>query len=232
MRVGNSSYHHATFIAVLVSLLLHFGLLWMFLKTPEPQPAKTNLVEFGTAAPSLDARVADAPRSGTRAPAPQTSTAEVGERRKTAPDVLDNATQVRPSNRVSVLNSTPEKDKVASNTAGTGADSAASPIGEASGTKLSEADRYIYELRRFIDLRKTYPSLARKMRQEGQVIVRFEVLRDGKFTNIELTTPSQHERLNAAARELIASVNVYKPLPVSIASERLLVTVPLTYSLR
>lgn len=105
------------------------------------------------------------------------------------------------------------------------------PLGVANGIEVSERERYIYELRRLIDGRKIYPSLARRMRQTGKVVMKFEILKDGQIQNVKVAEPSAHDRLNVAAAELIGGIHAFKPLPDSTKSERMTVTVPVDYAL-
>lgn len=104
-------------------------------------------------------------------------------------------------------------------------------LGVANGSEVSERERYLYELHRLIDGRKVYPSLAKRMRETGKVLVQFDILQDGQIQNVRVTSPSSHARLNEAASQLIAGIKAYRPLPKSAGRESLSVTVPVDYSL-
>lgn len=105
------------------------------------------------------------------------------------------------------------------------------PLGVANGSIVSEKERYLYELHRLIDGRKIYPSIAKRMHQTGKVVVKFVILKGGEIQNVEILTPSSHERLNEAASNLIAGIRAYKPIPASAKTEKLSVTVPVEYGL-
>ncbi len=108
------------------------------------------------------------------------------------------------------------------------------PLGVQNGSVVSERERYLYELRRLIDGRKIYPSMAKRMRQSGEVVVKFVILKSGEIQNIEIAKPSHHDRLNEAASQLVAGIRTYKPLPASVASatSSLVVSVPVEYRLQ
>lgn len=105
------------------------------------------------------------------------------------------------------------------------------PLGVSNGSVVSEKERYLYELHRLIDGRKIYPSMAKRMRQTGKVVVTFVILKSGEIQNVEILNPSSHERLNEAASQLIAGIRTYKPLPASEKAGKLNVTVPVEYGL-
>lgn len=78
-----------------------------------------------------------------------------------------------------------------------------------------DLDVYATALRREIDLRKTYPQMARARREQGRVEVRFTVLRDGQLQNIQLYKPNSSSDLNEAALNAVSGVKQFKPLPES-----------------
>lgn len=86
--------------------------------------------------------------------------------------------------------------------------------GRADGQRRVQAEeRYIYELHRFLERRKVYPNVARRMGQEGRVMVRFTITEAGRFENIELLEGSSFEALNRAALDVVARAGAFRPLP-------------------
>ncbi|RYZ75264.1 MAG: energy transducer TonB [Proteobacteria bacterium] len=210
-----------TLSMVVVSALAHVALVFAALLIPQsksPLPIGVNrrgdatLIELGSSTPS----------------------------KKTAPRVSRNADDIvvkteSPAKKIDedeqkrvAQTSTTQTDAQFGSATGT-ADSGA--LGVANGSEVSERERYLYELHRLIDGRKVYPSLAKRMRQTGKVLVQFEILKDGEIQNVIIKSPSSHERLNEAASQLIAGIKHYRPLPKSAGSDRLSVTVPVDYSI-
>lgn len=60
-------------------------------------------------------------------------------------------------------------------------------------------DNYASRLREEINKNKNYPTISKKLREEGRVIVSFRVLKTGQFTNIKVFISSSKERLDKAA---------------------------------
>jgi TonB family protein len=103
-------------------------------------------------------------------------------------------------------------------------------MGDPNGVAMSARSRYLYELKLFFDQRKRYPSQARDLGQSGEVIVAFEILKDGKIQNVSLHTPSPFERLNRAALTLVQEAGSFKALPTELGDKWPL-TVPIRYEL-
>ena len=89
---------------------------------------------------------------------------------------------------------------------------------------------YKAELRARIDQNKNYPTLSRKLGQQGVVEIEFAVLADGKLVDIKIASPSKFEALNKAALDSVESVGTYKPIPKEIAMDRLNLKVPIRFS--
>lgn len=75
---------------------------------------------------------------------------------------------------------------------------------------------YVQKLYNQLERNKRYPLFARKLRVQGVVKVRFQVLRDGTIQNIQITKPSSSEILNRAAVESLNKSSGHSPLPASI----------------
>ena len=108
---------------------------------------------------------------------------------------------------------------------------AAGPLGVANGRDADALERYLYELRVLIEGRKTYPFASRQMREAGRVTLRFEILKDGTIRGVQVAEGSPYARLNEAARQLVASLGSFRPLPAGHAEESLPVDLPILYRL-
>lgn len=102
-------------------------------------------------------------------------------------------------------------------------------MGHARGYEASPRERYLYELRTYIEGRKTYPQQALRMRESGTVKVRFHVLKNGSIESVELISLSPFPRLNRATLDLIQGIRQYKPLPDAVEQASLEIELPVEY---
>jgi protein TonB len=94
------------------------------------------------------------------------------------------------------------------------------------------AGRYLALIRSLIDRRKEYPYQARRQGQEGSVLVRFTLTRQGSLAGEPaLEKKSRHGRLNASAIEAVKSAAPYPPFPAEIADEEISLQVAVNFSL-
>ena len=105
------------------------------------------------------------------------------------------------------------------------------PLGDPNGIEVSERERYLYELRRFIDSRKTYPAISRQLGETGRVTLRVRIARDGSFSESKTLFSSAPKRLEASAHQLISSVAKFKTFPNALAERFLVVDIPIDYVL-
>jgi protein TonB len=71
-------------------------------------------------------------------------------------------------------------------------------------------DNYASRLREEINKNKNYPTISKKLREEGRVIVSFRVLNTGQFTNIRVFVSSTKERLDKAALNALYNTKEYQ----------------------
>nr|WP_093188078.1 energy transducer TonB [Thiocapsa sp. KS1] len=102
--------------------------------------------------------------------------------------------------------------------------------GKAEGGKSK--DRYYAELAAWLERHKRYPALARKMRQEGIVRVRFVIDRNGRVISHRIETSSGHTALDDAASELLRRASPMPAIPARMGQSRLEIVVPIAYRLR
>jgi len=91
-------------------------------------------------------------------------------------------------------------------------------------------DDYLARLREKVESARFYPDRARRMGQEGRVVVRFVVRAGGQLERVDLAEPSSFPLLNQAAMETIRSLSSLPPLPPDFG-DRMEVTIPLVYRL-
>ncbi|MBD3815744.1 MAG: TonB family protein [Halothiobacillus sp.] len=92
--------------------------------------------------------------------------------------------------------------------------------------------QYQSALAEAIEREKFYPSLARRLNQEGMIRVGFTVLADGRITNIHLVEPSAATALNQGAIEAIKRVGQFKPIPPALGMQSMDLNISLIYKLR
>lgn len=117
----------------------------------------------------------------------------------------------------------------ASSGTGTGSGSGSSPgPGSGSGTALKS---YLAEVRRLLEKHKTYPWMARRQHQEGMVVLKFTIGKEGEIAAHAIARSSGHEVLDGAAQETLRKVGRFPPLPATLGRAQLTIQVPLTFRL-
>lgn len=114
---------------------------------------------------------------------------------------------------------------------GSSASSAVQAKSPASQVSRSDIETYIRQVVRLLDKKKRYPRLSKKNGEEGRVTVLLEIDRSGKLVNYRLIQKSDHDRLNQATASTVKSTT-YPPLPAGYTNSKIIIKVPLRYSLR
>ena len=89
--------------------------------------------------------------------------------------------------------------------------------------------KYKTELREEINKNKTYPSISRKLKEQGKVIVSFRVMKNGSFENIKLNGSSNIKRLDEAALNALYETKKFKPFENEINKEFVDFELPLEF---
>lgn len=97
---------------------------------------------------------------------------------------------------------------------------------------LAAKQHYLAALAAQINRRKFYPRAARRLGEEGQVVVHFVIRRNGELTDLRVTESSGSPRLDEAALKTLHRVTPFKPIPVGLGSEQWPISVPIAFSLR
>ncbi|MGE5085392.1 MAG: energy transducer TonB [Bacillota bacterium] len=106
------------------------------------------------------------------------------------------------------------------------------PLGESKGAISSAKERYLYELHVLIEGRKVYPVMSRRLHEAGRVVVQFTVEKNGTIKDVTVKEGTAYLRLNEAARDLIAGVKKYKPLPAELAAGDAKLEISIDYTLK
>ncbi|WP_144243983.1 energy transducer TonB [Sphingopyxis sp. MWB1] len=97
--------------------------------------------------------------------------------------------------------------------------------------RKEEAD-YFSLLSGHLNRKKTYPSEAKKARQQGVVTVRFTVHSDGAISGASIKRSSGHALLDQATLDLLQRVAPLPRFPKSMNKDSVTLSLPIDYSLR
>lgn len=92
-------------------------------------------------------------------------------------------------------------------------------------------DNYGKKLRDEINRNKKYPTISKKLKEQGKVIVRFRVLKNGKFDNIHILVSSNNKRLDNAALNALYDTKEYEPFNEKIKKDFIEYNLPLEFIL-
>ena len=77
---------------------------------------------------------------------------------------------------------------------------------------------------------KTYPEAAHRNGEQGRVVVRFTVARDGRVLSVTLVGGSNSESLDDAAQAMLRGATL-PSFPAALSQAQLTVTLPIRYAL-
>lgn len=103
-----------------------------------------------------------------------------------------------------------------------------------SSTKGKASSLFYYQqlIKQKIEENKRYPLLARNKGIEGDVWVKFEILKNGKVKNIKVVKSSHHQILDKAAIESIKKANPFPPFPEGLKERSLIINICLRFELK
>jgi protein TonB len=78
---------------------------------------------------------------------------------------------------------------------------------------------YFGQISAWIDANKDYPTEVKKKRQQGTVVVRFTIGRDGQLLASTIKQSSGHVLLDRAALETLARAAPFPPIPEFVGRE-------------
>jgi len=136
----------------------------------------------------------------------------------------------------------PEPEQDASETAEAGeaasrVSSVAEPDSSSAATNPTLSGRddaartFLTEFMAELSRHKYYPRSARVRQQQGKVVVKLSLQRDGAIEEIELEQPSRYPALNRAAVRSVRRMNRFKPFPESLNRDVWRLSVPFRYSI-
>jgi len=105
------------------------------------------------------------------------------------------------------------------------------PTTEKNNTKQSESN-YIEYVKRTLNRNKTYPARALRYREEGNVMVTFQILKTGALTELRIKSSSGFPSLDRQALQIVKESSPFKHFPPNLSQNLLSVEVPMEFKLR
>ncbi len=88
---------------------------------------------------------------------------------------------------------------------------------------------YYEQLRNYIEAHQVYPQMALRLKQQGKVLVRLLIEKNGRFKQIILNQTSGHELLDKSVIENLKTLNQFKEFPKEIAEPEIYVNIPIVF---
>ena len=90
---------------------------------------------------------------------------------------------------------------------------------------------YLAKVQAKIEKNKVYPKVAKRLNQTGKVIVSFDILKDGKVTNIKIINKSKFEKLDEASIELLTNIEFFEAIPNELNKTVWNIQIPINYQI-
>ena len=90
---------------------------------------------------------------------------------------------------------------------------------------------YLAKVQAKIEKNKVYPKVAKRLNQTGKVIVSFDILKDGKITNIKIIHKSKFEKLDEASIELLTNIGFFEAIPNELNKTVWNIQIPINYQI-
>ncbi len=240
-------------LAVIVSLILHVGLLvWGPGISTSPEAARAPLIAtlrpLPAEVPAPAAQPAEASRPAPAVPPPKPVVKQKAPPRVAKPEPLPvprspappvvQAEPV-PAAEAPVAQPSAAQPESAARNADAGSASTSAALDAAQGARRGEAavdpgSIAQYQLALNIAAKKyrTYPRYARQREWEGRVTVRLEFGADGRVTDIRVKKPSGYGILDESAHEMLRKAQLDTPVPESLRGRAFAVEVAVVYELK
>lgn len=100
-----------------------------------------------------------------------------------------------------------------------------------SAARQALREDYFARLRAYIERYKRYPRRALIRREEGTVLLRFTLDRQGRVLSQEIARSSGHSDLDHEARGILERASPLPEIPAAIGAEQLEIEIPVSFSL-
>jgi protein TonB len=99
------------------------------------------------------------------------------------------------------------------------------------GRNIGPGDDYFERLRRWLAQYRQYPQSAIERKEEGTVLVKFELARDGTVLSTRIVQSSGSTTLDQAAYDLLHRASPVPPFPDNLSGDRGTIVMPIDYHL-
>ena len=100
-----------------------------------------------------------------------------------------------------------------------------------SGREQTLISQYATEVAKLINEKKFYPLMAKKLRQEGEVVIKITLGAIGNILALEIESPSRFSTLNAASIDCVRKISNFPPIPKALGVDRLTFSIPIEYKI-
>lgn len=92
-------------------------------------------------------------------------------------------------------------------------------------------NEYLLKIKAHIEKHKKYPKRAKRLKQQGKVMLSFTVLENGAIQDAKIIGKSPYKRLNTAALKILHTINQFDPIPKELNKNSWQLNVPINYSI-
>ncbi len=104
-------------------------------------------------------------------------------------------------------------------------------FGSGSGAETAK-NKYFSLIAQTIYKNKRYPRQAYSLNQEGKVVVRLKLAKNGKILDLEVLEQASYKSLTNATIETIKSINKFPPIPEELKVEDITFRIPIEYKIQ
>lgn len=216
--------------------LFFFGFITI-LNTPETRPQPLE-ISFGTgnsrggSGPKLAQPAA--PKVNSATAVKKSSAPKVAPQRASNPDAPVIAQSSLPIKESSASETNTEVPSTLEESSGLGTTSGTgSGFTSGSGAGFNDPKiRYRGEIYQLVNSKKVYPRKARTLQQEGTVIAKLKLSKDGKLLNLEIVEESKFKILTKATIDAIKSIKQFPIIPNEMGLNEITINIPFEYEIR
>lgn len=92
-------------------------------------------------------------------------------------------------------------------------------------------NEYLSKVRAKVERHKIYPKIAKRLKQTGKVEINFDILKDGKVTNVKIAKKSKFEKLDEASIEILTKIGFFEAIPNETNRTIWNITIPIDYQI-
>lgn len=92
--------------------------------------------------------------------------------------------------------------------------------------------RYRGEIYQLVNSKKVYPRKARALQQEGTVVAKLKLSKDGKLLNLEIVEEAKFKILTKATLDAIKSIKKFPEIPSEMGLNEITINIPFEYEIR